>query len=578
MQISVLSQEVASRIAAGEVIERPASVVKELLENSVDAGATDIRVEVREGGRRLVRIVDDGQGIPQEQVELAFRRYATSKLRSIEDLAHISTLGFRGEALRSIAAVSQLTIVTRAAGEEAGTLLRLEGGQVVRRESKGTTKGTTLMVQNLFYNTPARLKFMRSPATEGRHIRELVSCYAMAYPGLRLTLLEEGRSVLQSKGSGNLYDVLVDVYGPEVAQQMLEIKAASEATGPVKVTGFVSDPLLNRAGSRDLTILVNGRRVRDRLISHAVTEAYHGLLPKGRYPIVVLSVVLPGDQIDINVHPAKSEVRFRDPGSVYSSVQRAVRHTLSQMASVLGTSASLTWEHVVEDRRRQLSDMAGFAAMRPGELAFEVQRTAQPLTTTQAATSGKLPILRVLGQLGRTYIIAEGPTGLYLIDQHAAHERVLYERFEAERAAASIVSQTLVSPVVIEMGPRQAALDDGRLLKLRALGFDIERFGSGTYLLRGVPAALQAGDVAKSVTDIIESAERADGSRPWDEEMAISLACHGAIRSGQTLGTDEMQALVVQLEQTSLPRTCPHGRPTMLHVSAERLEREFGRR
>lgn len=579
MQIRVLPQDVASRIAAGEVIERPASVVKELVENSVDAGAAEIRVEVRQGGRRLIRVIDDGQGIPQEEAEIAFQRYATSKLRSIEDLQQISTLGFRGEALRSIAAVSQVTMVTRAESQEVGTLLRLEGGRVVRRESKGAGKGTVLTVENLFYNTPARLKFMRSSATEARHISELVTCYALAYPQLRFSLLEDGRSVFQSKGSGSLYDVLVEVYGLEVAQQMLEIKDGSRATSTVQVKGFVSDPLLNRADARNLTMLVNGRWVRDRLIGHAVREAYHGLLLKGRHPIAVLKVELPGDQVDVNVHPAKSEVRFRDTGAVYSSVQKAVRQTLSRMAPVPGDSASFTWEHVVDDRQRRLVEAIDRPTARPGELAFEVQRTAEPLLpVTEVPSGGKLPMLRVLGQLGRTYIIAEGPTGMYLIDQHAAHERVLYERFQVERAGTSVASQTLVSPVTIEPPPRMGRIEETRLVKLRELGFDIEPFGSGTYLVRGVPAVLQLGDIERSVLDILEEAESASGSRPWDDEIVVSLACHGAIRSGQTLGVEDMRALIVQLEQTSLPRTCPHGRPTMVHVSAERLEKEFGRR
>lgn len=579
MQIRVLPQDVASRIAAGEVIERPASVVKELVENSVDAGAAEIRVEVRQGGRRLIRVIDDGQGIPQEEAEIAFQRYATSKLRSIEDLQQISTLGFRGEALRSIAAVSQVTMVTRAESQEVGTLLRLEGGRVVRRESKGAGKGTVLTVENLFYNTPARLKFMRSSATEARHISELVTCYALAYPQLRFSLLEDGRSVFQSKGSGSLYDVLVEVYGLEVAQQMLEIKDGSRATSTVRVKGFVGDPLLNRADARNLTMLVNGRWVRDRLIGHAVREAYHGLLPKGRHPIAVLKVELPGDQVDVNVHPAKSEVRFRDTGAVYSSVQKAVRQALSRMAPVPGDSASFTWEHVVDDRQRRLVEAIDRPTARPGELAFEVQRTAEPLLpVTEVPSGGKLPMLRVLGQLGRTYIIAEGPTGMYLIDQHAAHERVLYERFQAERAGTSVASQTLVSPVTIEPPPRMGRIEETRLVKLRELGFDIEPFGSGTYLVRGVPAVLQLGDIERSVLDILEEAESASGSRPWDDEIVVSLACHGATRSGQTLGVEDMRALIVQLEQTSLPRTCPHGRPTMVHVSAERLEKEFGRR
>jgi len=579
MAIQVLPPEVASRIAAGEVVERPASVVKELMENSVDAGASDIKVEVRQGGRRLIRVIDDGCGIPQDEVPLAFERYATSKLQSAEQLSEISTLGFRGEALPSIAAVSQVTVATRARGEETGTLLRLEGGRIVRHEPQGAGQGSVVTVENLFFNTPARLKFLRSDATEARHISEMVTCYAMAYPALRLGLLTDGRTVFQSKGTGNLYDVLVDVYGLEVAEQMLSIPNGAIGESTISVSGFVSDPLLNRSHARNVTVLVNGRWVRDRLTSYAIREAYHSLLPRGRHPIVVLRLQIRSDQVDVNVHPAKSEVRFRNTGEVFSAVQRAVRQTLARMAPVPGDSASFGWEAVVETRQSRLVDAGERGRARPGELALDVQRTGEPVVAGDEGAAGdKLPMLRVLGQLGRTYIIAEGPTGMYLIDQHAAHERVLYERLEEENARATVASQRLMEPITVEVGPRQAVLDDDRVAKLRDFGFDIEAFGGDTYLVRAVPAILKATDLANSIVDITNEAHTADGTRPWEEEIKIGLACHGAVKAGQGLAMDQMQELVVQLEQTSLPRTCPHGRPTMLHVSAKQLERGFGRR
>jgi DNA mismatch repair protein MutL len=579
MTIRILSPEVASKIAAGEVVERPASVVKELIENSIDAGATEVKVEIRQGGRRLIRVIDDGCGIPRDEVKLAFERYATSKLQSSEQLATISTLGFRGEALPSIAAVSQATLVTHAQGEEMGTLLRLEAGRMVRHEAQGAGQGTVVTVENLFFNTPARLKFLRSDATEARHISELVTCYAMAYPGLRFGLLSDGKTVFQSKGTGRLYDVLVDVYGLQVAEQMLEVQDGQSSKSSVSVSGFVSDPLLNRSHSRNMTVLVNGRWVRDRVTSYAIREAYHSLLPRGRHPVVVLRLEMPADRVDVNVHPAKSEVRFRDTGEVFSAVQRAVRGTLAEMAPVPRDSGSFGWDSVVETGRRRLVEAGDRARPRAGELALEVQRTAEPLVASiEDDTREKLPMLRVLGQLGRTYIIAEGPTGMYLIDQHAAHERVLYERFQKERTTAAVVSQTLVEPITIESGPRQAILDGARLAKLRELGFDIESFGGDTYLVRAVPAILTTADLAESIVEIMGDAQTADGTRPWEEEITIGLACRGAIKSGESLSKDQMQELVVQLEQTSLPRTCPHGRPTMLHVSARQLEREFGRR
>ncbi len=579
MAIQVLPQEVASKIAAGEVVERPASVVKELVENSVDAGASEIKMEVRQGGRRLIRVIDDGCGIPQDEVPLAFERYATSKLQSAEQLAEISTLGFRGEALPSIAAVSQVTVATRAKGEETGTLMRLEGGQIVQHEPHGAARGSVVTVENLFFNTPARLKFLRSDATEARHISEMVTCYAMACPALRFSLLTDGRTVFQSKGTGNLYDVLVDVYGLEVAERMLSIPNGTTGGSTVSVSGFVGDPLLNRSHARNVIVLVNGRWVRDRLTSYAIREAYHSLLPKGRHPIVVLRLQIPSDQVDVNVHPAKSEVRFRNTGEVFSAVQKSVRQTLARMAPVPGDSASFGWEAVVETRQSRLVEAGERGRARPGELALEVQRTGEPVVASvEGAAMDKLPMLRVLGQLGQTYIIAEGPTGMYLIDQHAAHERVLYDRFAEESARASVASQRLLEPITVEVGPRQAVLDDERLAKLRDFGFDIEGFGGGTYLVRAVPAILKATDLANSIVDITNEAHAAEGTRPWEEEIKIGLACHGAVKAGQGLSVEQMQELVVQLEQTNLPRTCPHGRPTMLHVSARQLERGFGRR
>jgi DNA mismatch repair protein MutL len=336
---------------------------------------------------------------------------------------------------------------------------------------------------------------------------------------------------------------------------------------------------LHRSSSRNLTMLVNGRWVRDRVISHAIREAYHGVLPKGRHPIVVLRADLPGDQVDVNVHPAKSEVRFRDTGAVYSSVQKAVRRTLSRRAPIPGDSTSFTWERAVDERQRRLLRVGDRDPATPSALALELQRTAAPeAQLVDLPSTDKVPMLRVLGQLGRTYIVAEGPTGMYLVDQHAAHERVLYERLEQQRSQAEVATQTLVEPVVIKAGPIGAGPSDPHLATLRELGFDVEPFGSGTLLVRSVPAVLKQADVGKSVTDILEEMQIANGGQSPHDALLVSLACHGAIRSGQTLGPDEMRALVVQLEQTSLPRTCPHGRPTMLHVSAERLEREFGRR
>jgi len=581
MPIRVLSEEVASKIAAGEVVERPASVVKELVENSIDARAGEIKVEVRQGGRRLMRVIDDGIGIPADEVELAFARHSTSKIASVDDLASIRTLGFRGEALASIAAVSQLTIATRTAEEDVGTLLRLEGGKVAQRQKKGCPQGTVVTVENLFYNVPARLKFLRTEATERKHIDGLVYCYGMAYPHLRFSLLNDGRLTFQSLGTGELYDVLIKVYGLEVAQQMLEVRSSeTDDLKPgtsnlelVDTYGYISPPSLHRANRDYLTFFVNGRWVQDRMLSYAVSEAYHTLLPTGRYPIVVLRLDLDPSQVDINVHPTKSEIRFLDSNAVFATVQKAVRRTLVDQAPVPGMMGRpLQWSATEIERRRKLVEVGTQT-----QLALEAQRTAgiEAPSAFEFPEPAKLPPLRVLGQVAQTYIIAEGPEGLYLIDQHAAHERVLYERLVAERAKRAVTSQALLEPLTIEL-PSVAGEESLKLLN--QLGFDIEPFGGETVLVRAVPVMLAKGDIAQAIVEIVDGLIEGGTVEAREEQALISLICHSAVRAGQTLSSEEMRDLVRQLEQTAMPRTCPHGRPTMIHLSAEQLAREFGRR
>jgi len=626
MPIKVLSEEVASKIAAGEVVERPASVVKELVENSIDAGAREIKVEVRQGGRRLMRVIDDGMGIPADEVELAFARHSTSKIASVDDLSSISTLGFRGEALASVAAVSQVTVVTKAAEGDVGTLLRLEGGKVTHRQKKGCPQGTVVTVENLFYNVPARLKFLRSEATERKHINSLVYRYGMAYPQLRFSLLNDGRLTFQSLGSGELYDVLIKVYGLEVAQQMLEVRRlrrafgvsaqsnaqssrprsedfgepsgrasgrglsravrAPEADDPltgsghrlkpgtselelVDVYGYISPPSLHRANRSYLTFFVNGRWVQDRMLSYAVSEAYHTLLPTGRHPIVVLRLELDPSQVDINVHPTKREIRFLDSNAVFAAVQKAVRRTLVDQAPIPRMMGRpLQWPAPDVERRRKLVEV-GSQAKAAGIEAPSAYEFPEP---------AKLPPLRVLGQMAQTYIIAEGPEGMYLVDQHAAHERVLYERLMAERAKMAVASQALLEPLTIEL-PFQPGIAGGESLEfLNHLGFDIEPFGGDTYLVRAVPAMLAKGDIGQAIVEIVDELTEGGTVEVGKERALISLVCHSAVRAGQTLSMEEMRDLIRQLEETAMPRTCPHGRPTMVHLSAEQLAREFGRR
>ena len=592
MPIRLLPPEVAGKIAAGEVVERPASVVKELVENSVDAGATDIGVEIREGGCRLIRVADNGCGIPVDEVPLAFARHATSKLTDVDDLDRIATLGFRGEALASIAAVSQVTLLTRPRTQEIGQFIRADGGQIIRQESRGCLAGTVVTVEHIFRNIPARLKFLRHPRTETGHIHTIVSHYALAYPDVRFSLTTDGRQSFRSTGNGKLYDVLISVYGLEVAEQMLEVSEPSdlqvhdesESTPRViPVSGYTSVPALHRANRRYITFFVNRRWIQDRSLAHAVAQAYHTLLPVGRHPIAVIMLEIDPAEVDVNVHPTKREIKFRDSRHVFSAVQRAVRHTLVERAPVpAATHQPRTWPAPDWERRQSLIS-AGQGEDISTQLAMEIYRTGDIMGQAQEPQPVgpvRLPLLRVVGQIGQTYIVAEGPQGMYLIDQHAAHERVLYEEMVAEHDQQQVASQTLLEPLPLDLDPMLAGVLAEHLPMLNHTGFALEPFGGTSYLVRAVPSILVVPDVRAALVDILELLRQGDDPLAAQvEKRLIAVVCkRAAIKAGQTLSQDEMQHLVRQLEQCESPRTCPHGRPTVLHFSVDQLEKEFGRR
>jgi DNA mismatch repair protein MutL len=530
-----------------------------------------------------MRVSDDGCGIARDEVELAFARHATSKLRSVEDLERIATLGFRGEALASIAAVSQVTLLTRARDEEIGTRLRVDGAQVVRHEPHGHPPGTTVSVENLFYNVPARLKFLRTDATERKHVDNLVVRYAMAYPGCQFVLQNDGRLTFRSPGSGSLRDVLIEVYGLEAAQSLIAV-GTEEDEGPraIRVSGYVSPPEMHRSNREQITLFCNGRWIQDRSLTFAVEQAYHTLLPEGRHPFAVLQIVLPPDQVDVNVHPTKSEVKFQRQSVVFRAVQRAVREALVAHAPIPeARSPAAQWGHEGWQERRGILVGAGATQAAMDLIPRREGETTQPgFSETDPRRMEKLPPLRVLGQLAQTYILAEGPEGLYLIDQHAAHERVLYEQLLAGQAGADVHSQALLEALPVELTPGQAEELDQWLEPLYRLGFEVEPFGGTTVLLRAVPVILARTDVRESLVGILD--ELAAGGEPLAEEKdtrAAAAACkRGAVKAGQTLALEEMQGLIRQLEEATLPRTCPHGRPTMILLSQTWMEREFGRR
>ncbi len=571
MSIRVLDQEVVSRIAAGEVVERPASVVKELVENSLDAAARQISIETRGGGVSLIRVTDDGTGIVAAEVGLAFERYATSKVGSLEDRESISSLGFRGEALPSIAAVSQIDIVSCAAGESAGSYLSLKEGITVNQGSQGRSPGTTITVRNLLRNVPARLKFLKSPTTENSHIANVVSQYALAFPEVKFTLSVDDRVTLRTPGSGQLIDSVIEVYGLEIAQNMLQLDSrdggweGKASTSSLLVTGMVGSPSISRSRRGHLSFFINRRWINSRLLAWAVEEAYHGLLMQGKHPVAIINIALPAQNVDINIHPTKTEVKFQDERLVFAAVQKAVRQALVELAPV-----------------PRIEEVA---------TAYETPaRPSQPLMTP--ATDGRhptthppgpqptpafsLPALRLLGQLSGSYIIAEGPDGLYLIDQHAAHERILFEKIKQQRSRQEIEVQGLLEPGTLEVNPGQDAVLKSHYQNLTDFGFTIEPFGDRTYLVRAVPAVLHRQDWAGALTELLDSPP-GENKGDWTEKIAISIACHSAVRAGQTLTDDEMRELIRQLEQVAIANTCPHGRPTMIHLSSGHLAREFGR-
>lgn len=572
MAINILPPDVSSKIAAGEVVERPASVVKELIENSLDAGATQIVVEVRGGGVSFVRVSDNGVGIPSSEIERAFHRYATSKIETIGDLETVSTLGFRGEALHSIAAVAQVDIVTHAkGGKEIGSYLALRDGVVVERSSRGRPQGTTVTVRELFRRVPARLKFLKSVATENNHIVDVVTRRSLAFPEVRFVLFIDGRTVLRTSGSGILRDVLVEIYGLETARAMMEV-GGSEGGGkggeaiPL-ITGLVSPPSINRASRGHLNFFVNRRWVRSAMLARAVEEAYHGLLMVGRYPFAIINISISPREVDVNVHPTKSEVKFSHEQVLFTAVQSAVRRVVAEQAPVkvfpVGTHPG--FHPPLPEQGRSIG------------ILEQKEAVARFPLFSEGESSVTVPILRVVGQMANAYIIAEGNDGLYLIDQHAAHERVLFDRIREQRARQKVEVQGLLEPVTIEINAQQEGLLKSRGNILAHFGFTIEPFGERTYLVRSVPAVLQQMNVTQVVVEILDSLEDKSSLESQEESIAISLACHGAVRAGQVLSQEEMRGLIRQLEQTNLPRTCPHGRPTMIHLSSLQLAREFGR-
>jgi DNA mismatch repair protein MutL len=591
MTIRLLSSEVASQIAAGEVIERPASVVKELAENALDAGARTLTISIAEAGRALIEVADDGSGIPASELPLAVERHATSKLVQSEDLFHISTLGFRGEALASIGSVSRMTVTSRVADSSEGARLHIEGGISGRVEVVGAPVGTVVRVEDLFYNVPARLKFLKTDTTERRAIDNLVTRYALAYPHVRFKLSEEKSVSLQTAGDGDRRAILAALYGVDVAKQMLEVQSEDEG---LRLSGYISPTSLTRSNRKEITFFVNGRWVQETALNTAVIQAYHTLLMVGRYPLTALFLEMDTGDVDVNVHPAKAEVRFKSQDRVFSFVQRAVRRALLAYTPIPSVATTTLWGGAArssEPREIGLDwtmagEVSGQLAVNSdqlspfGDFAVGSEQSPQSQANNIQHSTFNLPLLRLIGQIGSAYLVAEGPDGLYLIDQHAAHERVLFEKLMTQHELKSIPSQALLTPAVVHLPPAQAKLLESQLDALNHFGFEVELFGANAFQVRAMPTIFRGSDPSLALRSLVEDFE--EDEAPLQAEVEAKLAgrvCKRlAVKAGQVLSPEEQRALLNDLEACDSPRTCPHGRPTMIHLSVDMLERQFGRK
>ncbi|HZQ42394.1 MAG TPA: DNA mismatch repair endonuclease MutL [Acidobacteriaceae bacterium] len=659
-RIRVLSDQVANQIAAGEVVERPASVVKELLENSLDAGATRIRLEVEGGGRKLIRIVDNGHGMGRDDALLAFERHATSKLRSSDDLLSIATLGFRGEALPSIASVARVTLETRQTDDEVGTSLEIAGGNLLRVDDAGLPAGTTIAVRDLFFNTPARRKFLRSEQTELGHVAALVTHYALAHPTKHFELHTATQALVMAPAVADAGERLFQIFGRETFESLIPVAAEIDFAraglpepppwkraedweppepGFLRMTGFVSKPELQKLNRNSIYVFANGRLIRDRLVLHALTEAYRNIIPPTSFPVVLLFLEMPPQEIDVNVHPAKTEVRFRQGAFVHDFVRDSVRTALMQArpaASFLqALSAAPTAGEslmvdvsplpgveqaelvpggvvgmVVQSEVIEPGDVAGFelrervVAPSAGRLGFDgpgmavgYGESANPLMRDETAhergtqggggeatgarpTLNSLGSLRPLGQLRDSFILAVNEEGLWIIDQHVAHERVLFEKILREREVERVQRQRLLMPVLVDLLPEQMVTFAEIAEELERNGFEAEPFGPRTLAIKAAPVGLEGKELERMLEEVLgvtEKSAQVENEELRRTRIAASIACHAAIKVNMPLEVAKIDWLLGELAKTEHPTSCPHGRPIALRYSLKEIERAFQR-
>src|ERR1700678_3888968 len=664
-RIRILSDLVANQSAAGEVVERPASVVKELLEKSLDAGATRIRIEVEAGGRKLIRIADNGHGMVRDDALLAFERHATSKLRTSDDLLSIATLGFRGEALPSIASVSRLTLETRAAEDDSGTLVEIAGGNILRVEDAGLPIGTAITLRDLFFNTPARRKFLKSEQTELSHIAALVTHYALVHPTKHFELHSATQALLIAPAVANAADRLFQIFGKDTSNYMLPTTAELDFTriglpepppwkreedyvapdpGFLRLTGFVSKPELQKLNRNSIYVFVNQRLIRDKLILHALNEAYRNIIPPTSYPVVLLFLEMPPQEVDVNVHPAKTEVRFRQPSFVHDFVRDTVRTTLiearpaASFATALtsgpqGPSSSLLIDvsplpgppdgegaisqpvfgpnvtpqsdpyptaadtetfHTSPGKSPTFNLAAPIVPPSPGRFAFsghsipvgyesnqaQIESNYESATPQQADTLSALSTLKPVGQFRDSFILATNEEGLWIIDQHVAHERILFEKVLRERETEQVQRQRLLMPLLVDLLPAQMITFAEIAEELERNGFEAEPFGPRTLAIKAAPVGLEGHELEQMLEEVLtiparnQQTENAEARR---RRIAASIACHAAIKINQALDPAKIDWLLTELSKTEHPTACPHGRPIALRYSHKDIAKAFQR-
>jgi len=606
-QIRVLPIQVANKIAAGEVVERPASVAKELIENAIDAGATQVDVAVAAGGRKLVAVSDNGRGMSRDDALLSIERHATSKIHDVDDIERIHTLGFRGEALAAIGSVSRFRLTTCRQGDVVGSELILAGGTVQDVRDIGCPSGTAIEVRDLFFNVPARRKFLRTQQTELFHIRDVFTIQALAHPEVGMSLTIDGREMHRLPAADNLNDRLRELFSPDLLKQL---KPVEHAAGGVSVAGTVSVPTVHRADRNEQYLFVNGRPTSPALLSYAIREGYRGLLPKGRHPSVFLFLDMSPEAVDVNVHPTKREIRFRRPGDVRDAVIAAIQKALSVTPDVAASDDALpdvvgTIDHLppvaTELKIDDLPPTRAFKYPRPpapitdSAAAPEAFGSAQtePASPAQAAPSGSdaVPVAddlhnspwawcRVLGQVGGFYVVLETENGMVMMDPRASHERVLYDRFMRGVVAGAVDAQTLLIPETVELPARDAARVRRNLELFREMGFGLSEFGGNSFVVDALPACFDGTPTDVLVTDMARSLEEAGsrGGRHGKEEAVAQAACQAAVGTRQRLRLDEIEKLVVDLAACEMPYTSPRGRPTLMFTSLNELHRKFGRK